>query len=477
MSPWEILGIPSTVNIGEIKKAFAQKAKNCHPEEDPEGFVRLREAFRFAMDRAEGRTTGHWTEQKSGGEEGEDAPPLKKEKPASAVLQNTTFAGQAATEVPFAQASQTIDFSGVEEAAESLAAENRKKADALLSQIAAIYTGRNKNKPAAWTGLFSGEDFLHLRDNRYFTLHFCDYLMTHREFTHRVWNIAFVPVVTEWQHHWYGSNLAAYFALACGLEEQGKPSAPPVSVRPKKLLTGALLVCCCLVAFLVLPFRNGETRQKQERQEREKQAELMRQIQETQGQLPSIEAPDNAILKNMETLVMQGQLPAGHTLAEYLPLAAEDYKALEAENQLRKTLLQAVQQGAAFAEVGAEAGQLGLSEDEYNELNNEYGAQQNSKLLEDSLSHYAPVENQMVQEKILPLIQADILAEAPAENSKYLRLSIGMEAEDYEKTAARFTEGGQAAVSSDLSAYTRFAHSAETMQTAKGLPVTESASQ
>lgn len=46
---WDILGIPSTTNQKEIKHAYAKCAKKVHPEEHPEEFMRLNEAYRLAL--------------------------------------------------------------------------------------------------------------------------------------------------------------------------------------------------------------------------------------------------------------------------------------------------------------------------------------------------------------------------------------------------------------------------------------------
>ncbi|MDR3071923.1 MAG: hypothetical protein LBU41_00330 [Clostridiales Family XIII bacterium] len=49
---WEILGIEPTTERGEIKKAYHQRLPLHHPEEDPEGFRQLREAFDTAIEYA-----------------------------------------------------------------------------------------------------------------------------------------------------------------------------------------------------------------------------------------------------------------------------------------------------------------------------------------------------------------------------------------------------------------------------------------
>lgn len=52
MNIWNVLGIDATNNIGAIKKAYATKLKIYHPEENPQGFQELREAYEQALQQA-----------------------------------------------------------------------------------------------------------------------------------------------------------------------------------------------------------------------------------------------------------------------------------------------------------------------------------------------------------------------------------------------------------------------------------------
>ena len=51
---WTALGLEPTKDVSAIKRAYAERARTCHPEEDPEGFLRLRQAYQAALNCAEG---------------------------------------------------------------------------------------------------------------------------------------------------------------------------------------------------------------------------------------------------------------------------------------------------------------------------------------------------------------------------------------------------------------------------------------
>ena len=69
---WTTLGIEPTKDVSAIKRAYAEKAKTCHPEEDPEGFLKLRNAYRAALDYAGGGEEASPEAPPAGAEELED---------------------------------------------------------------------------------------------------------------------------------------------------------------------------------------------------------------------------------------------------------------------------------------------------------------------------------------------------------------------------------------------------------------------
>ncbi|WP_004579550.1 DUF805 domain-containing protein [Marinobacter nanhaiticus] len=57
MNAWVILGIAPGSDKRTIKTAYARRAKECHPEEQPEAFMALREAYEAALANATRQTT------------------------------------------------------------------------------------------------------------------------------------------------------------------------------------------------------------------------------------------------------------------------------------------------------------------------------------------------------------------------------------------------------------------------------------
>jgi hypothetical protein len=55
VTPWQVLGIDPTTDRRRIKKAYALRLKQFHPENDPEGFRIIRSAYEAALSWTEGQ--------------------------------------------------------------------------------------------------------------------------------------------------------------------------------------------------------------------------------------------------------------------------------------------------------------------------------------------------------------------------------------------------------------------------------------
>lgn len=58
MEIWKVLGIVPTKDKKQIKRAYATRSKEVHPEEKPEEFRMLHEAYKSALKYAEILETG-----------------------------------------------------------------------------------------------------------------------------------------------------------------------------------------------------------------------------------------------------------------------------------------------------------------------------------------------------------------------------------------------------------------------------------
>lgn len=56
MTFWNILGLAPGADRAAIRHAYAQKVKTVHPEEDPDGFAALHDAFNKALKAASAPT-------------------------------------------------------------------------------------------------------------------------------------------------------------------------------------------------------------------------------------------------------------------------------------------------------------------------------------------------------------------------------------------------------------------------------------
>ncbi|MCI8399771.1 MAG: J domain-containing protein [Oscillibacter sp.] len=132
---WKILGLEPTEDTAAIKRAYAQKARTCHPEEDPEGFLALRNAYQAAL---------RWAE--TGGEEPPDEAP----------------------DLPDTDADSGWDLTGAPRPPED--GPNPYAGGEAIETFLALYTGKQRKNPTQWLDYFTSAPFLDAAWDRRFTV-------------------------------------------------------------------------------------------------------------------------------------------------------------------------------------------------------------------------------------------------------------------------------------------------------------------
>ncbi len=128
---WTTLGLDPTKDVSAIKRAYAERAKTCHPEEDAEGFLKLRQAYQAALVYAEG---------------GEEVSPPRPETAEPEDRGWTLTDGPAVIDEgpnPFADHPAAVAF-------------------------LELYTGKRRKDPQAWMDYFTSGDFLDVAWERRF---------------------------------------------------------------------------------------------------------------------------------------------------------------------------------------------------------------------------------------------------------------------------------------------------------------------
>ncbi|HPO97741.1 MAG TPA: tetratricopeptide repeat protein [Bacillota bacterium] len=168
MNCWEILGIEPTVEIKTIKKAYALKLRIHHPEEDPEGFNRLRIAYEAALNEA------------------------KVLKVVPAPVLNTT-ADQTDTKKQLSQSVvdiPSLDPSSTDQQKISLTTSKDELVAQFMEQVTKIYNNFSlRINERAWSELLESDSYwrIDLRlEIQYRLLHF---LMTNFRLPHKIWQL------------------------------------------------------------------------------------------------------------------------------------------------------------------------------------------------------------------------------------------------------------------------------------------------
>lgn len=214
---WNILGIKPTNNLNEIKKAYAEKVKLSHPEENPEGFKELHKAYRHAnklagmisatsnIQHEEKKKTDESDSQTTDDSQNDAATPavIEKEKndlnPKSESTDQNDFStlDKTTSRQPFQEnenPQNELDFDNITPSKPS-----KSHYNLMMQKAHTLFNSKQRNKVLVWKNLFKSYEFLQAEKQTQFRKEFTDYFVDYRELMKpAVWLKNFAPLFRRW---------------------------------------------------------------------------------------------------------------------------------------------------------------------------------------------------------------------------------------------------------------------------------------
>lgn len=238
MNCWDVLGIAPTADVALVRHAFAEKSRACHPEDDPAGFVALRNAYRvalrqaaalaFAANTAEGveEAGRQMAEETSGLEQDKAGAAADAETPAARNMSAQPAGWEAAAPIPAApslavpnpaaQGQALLDFDNLGSQIARHEQLLRQHTAALMSRAVALYnTKPGRRTEEEWRAYFAQPLFTRMCRDAAFTNHFLQFFARNRNFKPEVWQKAVLPQLRQWQYLWNATPLWNRFELVC----------------------------------------------------------------------------------------------------------------------------------------------------------------------------------------------------------------------------------------------------------------------
>ena len=212
MTYWEILGIEPVDDLPSLKKAYAKKLKVHHPEEDPEGYQRLREAY-DALTRELKRGTNQFTPKPAypmQAEQNEASIYTYEEEHAKAPIELDIYEEKVPVEM-YEDENTHAEMYGYEEEAEANAemypyeqteeTVEENTVEVLLGQTEQLYGDLTyRIQPSKWIDLLNDPALWDLTVKKEFGLELFDFLMHHPFLPNDVWKL--LEENFQWREHY-----------------------------------------------------------------------------------------------------------------------------------------------------------------------------------------------------------------------------------------------------------------------------------
>lgn len=178
---WNELGISPTKNVREIKKAYAAKSKLVHPEEHPEEFQKLHNAYKAALDIANSNASFSPTAVKAEPTEQKIPEPVRatiEEEDHSLDFSKISKENKTDEET---EPEQNFDFNDAIQR-NSLRHDNEimEKTEVVIKNINAVYYKRLYDREVDWINIFCTDDVAEIMHEPIFLKELCRFLNSHR---------------------------------------------------------------------------------------------------------------------------------------------------------------------------------------------------------------------------------------------------------------------------------------------------------
>lgn len=193
---FEILGIEPTDEIKKIKRAYAAKSKECHPEEHPVEFEELHDAYERALAWArqpkEVRDAAEVETMDTGAAETMEAETADEWGEAFEKLHSAAGAGAAEAETVTSAADSGADewteaFEQLHSASETKASQS-SEVSRILELCTRLYCNeKERNKLYHWKDILEEEEFAEVMRSRSFVPAWYEFLEQHTMFDVPVW--------------------------------------------------------------------------------------------------------------------------------------------------------------------------------------------------------------------------------------------------------------------------------------------------
>jgi len=229
---WDILGIEPSADVKAIRAAYSEKVREYHPEDDPEGFMRLRSAYKMAI-------------QISSANFDRPAAPYYKEHEAQA---------EAVTQNQYIGPPE-FDFSNVDNHAADLISTEKRMVDKFIAELVVLRDSEKYNNPKAWEAMLKSPALGAIKHSEYFAKAFLQFRTgcIRANIPFEIHTRVFTPLIDELRGYWPGTALSGEFnAIWRSIISSNKFKA---AERPRRLQSYSLYISAITGFIFFMVFR------------------------------------------------------------------------------------------------------------------------------------------------------------------------------------------------------------------------------